>query len=54
MTIFGIALFVLQSGLFRWIGAALALFFFIAGLMMGSWWQLLPRSRPIGKRRDQE
>jgi hypothetical protein len=35
-----------------WLGLALFSFGVAMGLIMGSWFQLLPRSKPIGRRPD--
>lgn len=52
MTVVGVVLASTQSGLFRWIGVVLAVAFFVLGLIMGSWFQLLPGGKRIGHRDD--
>lgn len=50
MTLLGIGLAVTKTGWLRWIGIVVILTFFCAGLIMGSWSQLLPGGRKIGHR----
>lgn len=52
MTLLGLILVVTQTGWLRWIGIVVVLAFFFAGLIMGSWTQLLPEGRKIGHRDD--
>ena len=48
----GVLLMSTQHGYVWWAGLALLIFGLVMGLIMGSWFQLLPGSKPIGKRDD--
>lgn len=50
LTLVGIILSATQTGWLRLIGIAVLLTFLFAGLIMGSWTQLLPGGRKIGRR----
>jgi len=52
MTVLGVILGATQTGWLRGIGIVVVLVFFFAGLIMGSWTQLLPGGRKIGHRDD--
>lgn len=52
--VIGGLLMYVQSGIFWWLGLILLLLGLFLGLIMGSWFQLLPGSKPIGKRDDSD
>ena len=46
----GFVVLICCSGWIRWIGLPLLIWGLLAGLIMGSWAQLFPGSRPSGRR----
>jgi uncharacterized Tic20 family protein len=48
----GICILTVVNSWLRWLGIPLILWGVFTGLIMGSWSQLLPGSKPIGKRQE--
>jgi len=52
VTLVGTTLAFAFDGVVRWTGIAIALGGFSIGLLLGSWFQLLHGSKPVGRRKD--
>jgi len=48
----GALLIYTQNSYLWWLGLILLVFGLVAGFLMGTWFQLLPGSKPVGKRDD--